>query len=120
MGATKPAVLDVFEPTFPTSRPRKAAALKDKFHLSSRGITFATNTYLPEWMEVGVEMRIPQSGVREDEEIGCRGVIVQCTRREAGKGFEVALLFLDLPKKAHSYLTGAPAPRQLISISVTR
>ena len=48
------------------------------------------------------------------------GVIVQCARRDAGTGFQVSLLFLDLPRKAHSHLTNSSASSRPLSISISR
>jgi hypothetical protein len=120
MGATKRDISGVFDAELKSRRIRKAAVLDRIFHLSPKGITFVTDTFLPEWTEVGVEMRLPQNGAHKDQNIGCRGVVVQCMRREQGKGFEVALLFLDLPKRARAHLATAPADARPLSISISR
>jgi hypothetical protein len=121
MAATKKDVSGVFDAELKTKRPRKAAVLDNIFRLGPKGLTFVTDTYLPEWTEVGVEMRLPKPGARRNQaiEIDCRGVVVQCTRRQQGKGFEVALLFLDLPERLQAQLTATPpsVPPQSISIS---
>jgi hypothetical protein len=99
MGATRRDVSGVFKAELDGSR--KAAVLDKVFDLSPKGMTFVTDTFMPEWMEVGVEMRLPNLGARRDQhtDIGCRGVVVQCARREQGKGFKVVLMFppLSLP-----------------------
>lgn len=120
MGATKRDVSGVFDAEIKKTRRQKAAVLDQVSHLSSKGITFVTDVFLAEWTEVGVEMRLPASGARKDQLIDCRGVVVQCERREAGKGFEVSLLFLDLPKRALAHLAGAPTLSSALSISVSR
>ncbi len=120
MGATKRDVSGVFDAELKGKRLHKAGVLDKIFHLGPRGITFVTDTFLPEWTEVGVEMRLPNPGSRRDQHIGCRGVVVQCTRREQGGGFEVALLFLDLPKRAQARLTAAPPAAHPLSISISR
>jgi hypothetical protein len=120
MAATKRDVSGAFDAELKGRRTRQAAVLDNVFHLSHKGITFLTDTYMPEWMEVGVEMRMPTEGVRKEQPISCRGVVVQCARREQGKGFEVAVMFLDLPKRAQVQL-GVPLPGSSpLNISISR
>lgn len=78
-------------------------------HLSPRGLTFASSHYVPEWMEMGVEIKLPQDGNGKLTPIECRGVVVQCQRQTQGRGFEVSLLFLDLPPKARNFLQSQPS-----------
>jgi hypothetical protein len=127
MGATRRDISGVFDAEL--GRSRKAAVLDKVFKLGPKGITFLTDTFMPEWMEVGVEMRLPRmergvpgAGARRDQhtDIGCRGVVVQCARREQGKGFEVVLMFLDLPKRAQAQLTARPSAVAPLSISIAR
>ena len=122
MGATRRDVSGVFDAELEEKRSRKAAVLDKVFKLSPKGITFVTDTFMPEWTEVGVEMRLPNSGARRDQhtDIGCRGVVVRCARREQGKGFEVVLMFLDLPKRAQAQLSAAPSAVAPLSISISR
>jgi hypothetical protein len=122
MGATRRDISGVFDAELNGKRSRKAAVLDKVFDLSPKGITFLTDTFMPEWMEVGVEMRLPQPGARRDQrlDIGCRGVVVQCARRSQGKGFEVVLMFLDLPKRAQAQLSVAPSAVAPLSISISR
>ncbi|HUK84090.1 MAG TPA: hypothetical protein VLZ12_15825 [Verrucomicrobiae bacterium] len=120
MAPTRRDYSGVFDAELSGRRVRKAAVLDQVFHLNHRGITFVTDTFMPEWTEVGVEMRLPNKGARRDQQISCRGVVVQCTRREQGKGFEVALLFLNLPKRAQSQLSIAPPAVSPLSISISR
>ena len=120
MGVTKRDRSGVFDAELRARRARKSAVLDEGFNLSSKGITFISSEYLPEWTEVGVEMRLPSSGVRKNQQIDCRGVVVQCARREQGKGFEVALVFLDLPKQAQADLIASPAAFNPFSISIAR
>ena len=120
MGVTKRDRSGVFDAELRTRRARKSAVLDEGFHLSPKGITFVSNEYLPEWTEVGVEMLLPHPGTRKNQQIDCRGVVVQCARREQGKGFEVALLFLDLPKQAQADLIARPAAFNPFSISIAR
>ena len=116
MAATRRDVSGVFDAELKGRRTRQAAVLDNVFHLSHKGITFVTDTYMPEWTEVGVELQMPRKG----EPIVCRGVVVQCARREQGKGFEVAVIFLDLPKRAQSQLSFTPTMISPQSISITR
>lgn len=120
MGATKRDLSGVFDADIQAKRPRKTAVLDQIFQLSPKGITFLSERYLPEWTEVGVEMRLPIMGARKDHQFDCRGVVVQCTPRQHGKGFEVALLFLNLPKRAQAQLSAAPLSLGPSSISITR
>jgi hypothetical protein len=120
MGATKRDLSGVFDAELRGGQARRAAVLDNIFHLSHKGLTFVTDTFMPEWTEVGVEMRVPGKGARRDHQINCRGVVVQCARREQGKGFEVALVFLDLPKRAQSELDLTPAQLNPLSISISR
>jgi hypothetical protein len=120
MAATKRDVSGAFDAEIKGRRARSAAVLDNEFHLSHKGITFVTDTFLPEWTEVGVEMRMPSQGARREQPISCRGVVVQCARREQGKGFDVALVFLDLSKRAKTQLCPAPAGLRPLSISISR
>jgi hypothetical protein len=120
MGATRRDLSGVFDAELKGRRTQKAAVLDKAFHLTHKGITFVTDTFWPEWTEVGVEMRLPSKGARRDQQIMCRGVVVQCTRREQGNGFEVSLLFLDLPKRAQSQLSVIPPSVSPVSISISR
>ena len=112
----------VFDADLKRRRMSKAAVLDKIFHLSPRGITFVTDTCFPEWTEVGVEMHLPARSARNDQprQIGCRGVVVQCVRRDHGPGFEVALLFLDLPKNAQNRLVSTPPAVCPLSIAIAR
>ena len=120
MAATKRDISGVFDAELKRKRVRRVAGLDQVFHLGPRGITFVTATFLPEWTEVGVEMCLPHTGSRREQNIGCRGVIVQCARREQARGFEVSLLFLDLPKRAQAHLSAVPAVVSPSSISISR
>lgn len=120
MGATKRDVSGVFD-TEPRGRgARKPAVLDEVFQLNRKGITFVTDLFWPEWTEVGVEMRLPIKGARREPPITCRGVVVQCVRRAQGTGFEVALLFLDLPKRAQSQINLIPPFVKPLSLSISR
>lgn len=111
----------MFDAELKRKRPQRTAVLDKVSHLGPKGITFVTSTFLPEWTEVGVEMQWPKGGARKDHSIGCRGVVVQCLRREQGKGFEVSLLFLDLPQRAKAQLSAAPAASvNPLSLSISR
>ena len=122
MGAARKDISGVFDADLKANRARKAPILDKTFALSSKGITFVTNKFMPEWMEVGVEMRLPHGGARRDQhtDIGCRGVVVRCARREQGKGFEVVLMFLDLTKRAQAQLSTAPSAVAPFSVSISR
>jgi len=120
MAAAKRDLSGVFDVELKGSLRKRAAALDSIFHLSHKGLTFVSETCLPEWTEVGVELRVPVKGARKDQSINCRGVVVQCERRQAGKGFEVALLFLDLPKRDQSLLDAPPVVLDPSCISIAR
>ena len=119
MGATQKDRSGIFDAACKGKPARKAAVLDQQFHLGPRGITFVTDTYLPEWTEVGVEMKLPHRGAGPQRQIDCHGVVVQCMRRERGGGFEIALLFLDLPKGAYAHLPAADSATPT-SISISR
>ena len=118
--AAKRDLSGIFDAELKSVRRRQTAVLDSGFHLSQKGITFFSETHMPEWTEVGVEMHRPVKGARKDQQISCRGVVVQCARRTSGKGFEVALLFVDLPKKAQAQLNIPAAAHQSLSISIAR
>ena len=122
MGVTKRDISGIFDAELKSKRSRKAAVLDKVFDLTPKGITFLTDTFINEWTEVGVEMRLPGPVTGRDQQIdiGCRGVVVQCVRREQGKGFKVVLLFLDLPKRAQAQLAVAPSAGTPLSISISR
>jgi hypothetical protein len=122
MGVTKRDISGVFDAELKSKRPRKAAVLDKVFDLSPKGITFLTDTYMNEWTEVGVELSLPATGASKDQpiDIDCRGVVVQCAKREKGKGFKVVLLFLDLPKRVQTQLSIAPGAVAPLSISLLR
>jgi len=90
-------VSGVFDAELRGKHPHKPAVLDSTFHLSHKGITFLSARAVPEWTEVGVELRIPQK-------ITCRAVVVECTRCAAESGYRISMLFLDLPKRAKSQL----------------
>mgnify|MGYP003341238148 CR=1 FL=1 len=118
--AARRDISGVFDAELKRSSSQKAATLDRVFHLSHKGLTFLSETQMPEWTEVGVEMRLPVKGARRDQLINCRGVVVQCTRRTQGKGFEVALVFVDLPRKTQAQLDVSPAVQQTMSIALAR
>jgi len=120
MGATKRDVSGVFEAELKARRSSRTAVLDKVFHLSPKGITFVTDQFMPEWTEVGVEMRLPASAAQKEQPVGCRGVIVQCAERDEGKGFTVALLFLNLPKYAQQHLTTHPHSAAATSVQISR
>ncbi|MCG3146711.1 MAG: hypothetical protein PCFJNLEI_00145 [Verrucomicrobiae bacterium] len=110
----------IFDAELKKNRINKPAILDCVFHLSHKGITFFSENPMPEWMEVGVEMRMPVKGARREQQISCRGVVVECTRRIEGRGYQVALVFVDLPKKSQAQLDMPPTARQTFSISLAR
>ena len=122
MAAAKRDVSGVFDVELNSSARRKgkAAALDSTFNLSHNGVTFVSETRVPEWTEVGVEMRLPVKGAKKDQSINCRGVVVQCEQRQQGKGFSVALMFLDLHKRDQALLSVPPAALSPSSVSIAR
>lgn len=118
--AAKRDISGVFDAELTSARKHKAAVLDSVFHLSNRGMTFFTEKHLAEWTEVGVSMRMPVKGLGKGQQVSCRGVVVQCSRRAQGKGFEVSLLFIDLPKRAGAQLNLPPVSQPSMSISIAR
>jgi hypothetical protein len=108
----------IFDADLMPRRTRQAAVLDRVFQLSPKGITFVTSQFLPEWTEVGVQIRMP--GDLNNQPVDCRGVIVQCTQRQEGDGFEVALLFLDLPQRIQKHLRDSTPDAHPLHISVAR
>ncbi len=122
MAGTRQDHSGVFDADLAPRASRVAATLDRDFELTAKGITFVSDVYLPEWTEVGVEMRLPDADPEraETSQIDCRGVVVQCARRSGDSGFDVALLFLDLPKKAQARLKSPLADEWPASISISR
>jgi hypothetical protein len=120
MASAKRDLSGVFDADLKSARARKSAILDQVQHLSHKGMTFVSDTFIPEWTEVGVEMRMPVTGARRDQSITCRGVVVQSARRQSGKGFDVALVFVDLPKRAQSQLDIPSVAQTNMSISIAR
>jgi hypothetical protein len=122
MAATRQDHSGVFDADLAPRTSRAAATLDRGFELTSKGITFVSDEYLPEWTEVGVEMRLPDQDNQRPatSQIDCRGVVVQCSRRPQNAGFDVALLFLDLPKSAQARLQSPLADEWPASISISR
>jgi hypothetical protein len=117
MAATKQDNSGVFSVELKAKQPRKEAVLDRVSHLSLKGVTFLTERFLPEWMEVDVEMHLPEAETQRDRHVDCRGVVVQCVPRQKGKGFEVSLVFLNLPKRIGPQLAGTPAKPSYVSIT---
>jgi hypothetical protein len=118
--AAKRDISGVFDAELKSARKHKAAVLDSIFQLSHKGMTFFTEKYMPEWTEVGIEMEMPVKGAARGQQVSCRGVVVQCSKRLTGKGFEVSLLFLDLPKRAETQLNAPAASQPPMSISIAR
>ena len=117
MAATRRDDSGVFNTELKAKQSRKAAVLERVSHLSQNGVTFSTERFMPEWMEVGVKMHLPKAEARRDQHVGCRGVVVQCVPRQKGKGFEVSLVFFNLPKRIGPQLAGTPANPSRVSIT---
>jgi len=121
MPSTRRDVSGVFDTELRGSQEtQKAAILDQSFHVNRKGITFVSDKPLTEWSEVGVQMKVPRRGAQRDQAIACRAVVVQCSPRTRNKGFEVALLFLDLPRRAQTSLDVLPAAHSPLSISISR
>jgi len=117
MVATKQDSSGVFSAELKVKQARKEAVLDRVSHLSMKGVTFSTERFLPEWTEVGVEMHLPKTAARRDQHVDCRGVVVQCVPRQKGKGFEVSLVFINLPKRVGPQLAEIPAKPSYVSIT---
>lgn len=108
----------IFDAELKPRRTRQAAVLDRVDQLSPKGITFTSAQFIPEWTEVDVQIRIPTG--MTDQKVDCRGVVVQCTQRQNDDGFEMTLLFLDLPKKLQQHLRETPHQHTPLHISVSR
>jgi hypothetical protein len=71
----------------------------DALQVNRRGMMFVSDQFVPEWTEMNVQMQVPAAGAKKQRDIHCRAAVVQCEKRSRGKGYQVALLFLDLPKR---------------------
>ena len=122
MAATRQDTSGVFDADLVSPAARIAATLDAGFELTAKGITFVSNEYLPEWTEIGVELRLPDGDQppHQNEPIDCRGVVVQCARRTSGQGFDVTLMFLDLPKSAQARLAAPTVGDWPATISISR
>ena len=118
--AAKRDVSGVFEAELKLSPARKAAVLDSVSHLSHKGISFVSETCLPAWTEVGVELQMPATAVAQDHSVNCRGVVVDCARQQNGKGYKVAMIFLDLPEHLQVRLAVPATPLNPSRISITR
>lgn len=120
MVATQRDVSGVFDSELRGSS-RPAAVLDRTFRLNHNGLTFATDARLPEWTEVSVRVQLPQPGSRRSPFITCRAVVVECTRRQQNVGYNISLLFLDLPQSAQAQLDLLPpAMHSPLSVSIAR
>ena len=116
MGATKRDVSGVFAAEL-RDAARPAAVLDRSFRLNHHGLTFATAAYFPPWTEVGVRVQLPHAA----KPIVCRAVVVRCVRRLRGKGYNISLLFLDLPRPVQAQLDSQPAAlRGPLSVAIAR
>jgi hypothetical protein len=113
MAATKRDVSGVFDAELRGKHQRQSAALDTAFYLNRKGITFISDRAIPEWTEVGVELRVPQK-------ITCRAVVVECTRCAIEQGYKITLLFLNLPKRAQAQLGLPLTGASTASISISR
>ncbi len=120
MAAAKRDLSGIFDTELKGRQIQQAAVLDKLFQLTHKGMTFVTDTHLPEWTEVSVKMRLPQSGTRKDQFVHCRGVVVQCIRRLAQRGFEVTLVFLDMNTRDQAQLNVIPPYLCPSSISISR
>jgi len=80
---------------------KKATIYDNSFQLSPNGVTFKTDTSLPAWTEVDMELRLPvdksaskrttgRHKTSAAQKIGCRGVVVQ-SEKEKKSGPRAAL-----------------------------
>jgi hypothetical protein len=120
MGVAKQDLSGVFDADLKRKRSRQAAVLDKVFHVNHRGITFVTDVRLPEWTEVNVALQVPVAGTSKPRVIRCRAVVVQYEQRARRNGYEVALLFLDLPQRHVASLDLIPPALPPTSISIVR
>jgi hypothetical protein len=100
MGLTKRDFSGVFETELTAKHARKSAALTDSLHLNHNGVSFISDCPITEWTELRVQFRLPPKASL----ITCRAVVVECTPRPGTDGYDISLLFLNLPKCAYSPL----------------
>ncbi len=111
MAATKRDASGTFDAALAGKAGKHAAVAAAPLQLNHNGITFVSTHAFPEWTELDVQMRLPQNRLHKASSVTCHGVVVQCAKRPLAAGYEVSLLFLDLPKHAHPQLDlRAPQP----------
>lgn len=120
MGTAKRDLSGVFNADLRAKGSHKAALLGNAFRVNRRGITFTTDVLMPEWTEMNVKMQVPVTGTEKPRAIQCHAVVVQCEKREGRKGYQVALLFLDLPKRDETRLELTHPAIRSSSISISR
>lgn len=118
--AAKRDVSGVFDAELKRAHGRKTVVFDSAFHLSQTGITFITENRLREWTEIDVALRFPTAAGHKDRTLSCRGVVVQCLHRLHGKGFEVSVVFLDLPKNIQLRSAIPTATVNLAHLSIGR
>lgn len=111
MAVTKRDASGTFDAALAGKPSKQAAVASAPLQLNHNGITFVSARPVPEWTELDVQMRLPQNHLHKASSVTCHGVVVQCTKRPFAAGYEVSLLFLDLPEHAHPQLDlRAPQP----------
>ena len=104
MAVTKRDASGTFDADLTGKLSKQAAVASAPLQLNHNGITFVSARAFPEWTELDVQIRLPQKGSSKASSVTCRSVVVQCTKRPLATGYEISLLFLDLPKRAHPQL----------------
>jgi len=81
----------------PSSR-KNEAIMTGVADLSANGIFCKSDTYIPTFREVEINVIIPDqaSSRSRSKGIRCSGVVVKCEKEKAGERYEVALYFTDI------------------------
>jgi hypothetical protein len=89
---------DLFQPLTVQSPATFLDLSPQSFHIRKNGIEFSSETPVPMWTEMTVELQLP--GTRE---FSCSGVVVACTGNRH-LGYNVSLVFTNVSKQAQERL----------------
>jgi len=99
MSARKVGNTDLFKGVTLQARSTSLTLTAGDIRIRKNGMEFRSNTTIPVWTEVTVELQSPL----ESKTIDCTGVVVACTgNRHAG--FVVSMVFTHLSRQAQARL----------------
>lgn len=98
-------------------RPGNEAIMTESADISANGIFCKSDTYIPTFREVEINVIIPDhtSSDSRKTDIRCSGVVVRCEKERTGDHYEVALYFTDINlsdrARIRKYLRTGPAAK---------